>query len=263
MAFTPASRWRLRPASRPKFSPVAGGLTFASCEGRGLEAAAKGAVERGAFIRPEQQPQHRRGRVVGFFAAIVRIARDDEVILGAKAHVARAQAAVHGPAIGQLPFRLHVQAGARHGIVLVALECALDAEVVDIATPVLRHLLVLGAEGKPEVPREVAEIAHRQSAETAVEVDYAPRVRRRRLRGERNGEELLDRALAAVRSGLQPAVGEALVEGGANLLMRDALARVEGESVGRRLCWIRPVLGARQAQGVLRIRLLQRVRHQH
>src|SRR6266849_4809698 len=87
-------------------------------------------------------------------------------------------------------------------------------------------------------------------------------MRRRILRCDRDGEELLHRALADVEHRLQPSLAHLLAQRAADLALRDALLRVELQRLRRRLARVLLELRARQAERILRIGLPYAVRDQ-
>src|SRR5205807_2690102 len=118
-------------------------------KGRGLEAAADIAVEAQRLGGAEHDTRDRRRGAVTALAAVVRIARRDEVIVGIEIDARMPRAAMQRPALGELPLRLRVERSAVYRVVLVALERADDAVVVDEALAPLVHGVVLGAEREP------------------------------------------------------------------------------------------------------------------
>src|SRR5437868_7274390 len=85
-------------------------------------------------------------------------------------------------------------------------------------------------------------------------------MRRRVLRSDRNREQLLDLPLPDVEHRLAAALTETLLIRAADLVLRDALLRIELDCLRRRLARVLLELGAREAERVLRIGLLQAVR---
>src|SRR6185436_15633464 len=114
-------------------------------EGRRLEAPPEVAVDAERLRWAEEQPYDRGRRLVGAAAAVVRIARGNEVIVGIEIDVRVARAAMQRPSLRELPFPLHVEGGRVDGVVLVALERTNHAVVVDVAPASLVHHVVLDA----------------------------------------------------------------------------------------------------------------------
>ena len=141
-------------------------------------------------------------------------------------HVAVAQTAVQRPALGELPLRLRVIVGTGDGVLLVALQDADHAVVVDVALAPLVHRVSLDPRSKLH-GRKRMEVAERAAAVVAVEVDDATGVIRSVLNVDRDGEELLDIALTGIEHRLDAAVAETVGKRPAGLVLRHALLRVE------------------------------------
>ncbi len=232
-------------------------------EGRGLEAAADVSIKTVVGVQLEQQPRHRSGRAVGPVAAVVAVARRDEIIRVAECDAGPAHAGVRGPLLGEPPLPLRVETGGPDLVVLVAFKGAGGAVVVDEPLAPVMHQIVLGAEGKPEALQDIVGVAERPSAVAPIDVHHAAGMRRCVLRGDRDVQVLLDPALAVVEGSLQAgAAVQAMVERGAGLVLDDRLTRVEGQCAGDHLARILVHQRAREAARVLGLELAQVVRHQ-
>src|SRR6185437_8549865 len=150
-----------------------------------------------------------------------------------------------------------------HVVVLVTPQVAEIAELVDEALAALVLMIEVAPDGERERSFEHGTMPVQSQADAAVvavEVGHAAR-RRCAAAGER--QILPDQPAPAVRVDMQgKRIGKMMIDARADLLLVDRLARVEQESGRIRAARVGAPFGARETEGILRLRLKLRVADQ-
>ncbi|MCY1408896.1 hypothetical protein D9M71_242280 [compost metagenome] len=167
------------------------------------------------------------------------IAVGEEMVVHLHLHAGAADAGQQGP-VAKHPVGLHIGIEAAGGVQLVAAQGALHAELVAIEVPetaaIVLAPVVIDAEGQAQLARNALQRlqpAQAAAVEVAVEIHHPAAAKAIGDGGGRDGEELQHAAPAGVGGELQAGRAELALVVQAELLVVDALARVEQPGVGR------------------------------
>ena len=206
LAFTqPGLHTQLRVCASRRLQLQVGSAAIARvsdlCERRRLEAATDVGIDIEVWPQVAREADHRVGGAEAHPTTVVRIARAHKEIPDPEIHPVGTQSCHGAPGLVDEPVALHIDAGAVDTVVLIPLEFAPLAQVVDEAATALAHALQIQPCGQAHFPfsgRDAARPPQSGAAVTAVQLHDAAGRRGRELRDQRNREPVVKVPLAHV-----------------------------------------------------------------